>query len=73
MNCKGEINMNFIIIRSLCSILEASLWTYFIVSLIKILNKEEIKFTKKQIIIFIILLIVLFEIRLFYKKYTYFI
>lgn len=62
--------MNFIIIRSLSSILEASLWTYFIISLIKILNKEDLRFTKKQILTFAILLTVLFEIRLLDKKYT---
>ena len=48
--------MNFIIIKSLCSILEASLWTYFIVSLIKILSKDEQHFSKKQIILLTIII-----------------
>ena len=43
--------MDFLIVRSLSSILEASLWTYFIVSLAKILNKEDLNFSKKQVIL----------------------
>lgn len=63
--------MEFLIVRGLSSILEASLWTYFIISLVKILSKEECKFSKKQVLLFFILLVVLFEIRMFYKKYIY--
>lgn len=54
--------MSFLIVRSLSSVLEAALWTYFIVYLSKILTKEETKISKKQIITFFIILIVLFEI-----------
>lgn len=44
--------MGFFIVRGLSSILEVVLWTYFIVSLAKFLNKEETNFSKKQIILF---------------------
>ena len=58
--------MGFLIVRGLSSILEASLWTYFIVSLSKILNKDETKFSKKQIFWFFGILTLLFEIRMYY-------
>ena len=63
--------MEFLIVRGLSSILEASLWTYFIVSMAKILNKEETKFSKKQIFLFFGILTILFEIRMYYKKYIF--
>ena len=59
--------MGFFIVRGLSSILEAVLWTYFIISLAKILTKDEIHFSKKQMIIFFVLLTILFEIRMLYK------
>lgn len=65
--------MEFLIVRGLSSILEAILWTYFIVSFAKILSKKELHFSKKQITIFLALLIILFEIRMYYKKYLSFI
>lgn len=60
--------MEILIVRGLSSILEASLWTYFIVSVSKIISKEEINFSKKQIILFFISLIFLIELRLFNKR-----
>lgn len=57
--------MEFLIVRGLSSILEAALWTYFIISVAKIISKEEINFSKKQIILFCVLLIILVEIRIF--------
>lgn len=65
---KGEFYMEFLIVRGLSSILEAGLWTYFIVSVSKIISKEEINFSKKQIILFFISLIFLTELRLFNKR-----
>ncbi len=59
--------MEFFIVRGLSSILEAVLWTYFIVSFAKIFTKEEIHFSKKQMIIFFVSLTIIFEIRMFYK------
>lgn len=50
--------MEFLIVRGLSSILEASLWTYFIVSLAKILNKDETKFSKKQIILLTVIIFI---------------
>lgn len=64
--------MEFLIVRGLSSVLEASLWTYFIISLAKILNKEEIKFSKVQIISFFMSLVVLFEIRISHKRHISF-
>ena len=43
--------MEFLIIRGLSSILEAILWTYFIVSFCKIFNITETPISKKQIVI----------------------
>lgn len=60
--------MEILIVRGLSSILEAGLWTYFIVSVSKIISKEEINFSKKQIILFFISLIFLTELRLFNKR-----
>lgn len=64
--------MEFLIVRGLSSILEASLWTYFIISLSKILSKEEIKYEKKRILLFsIILFIVIIIGRLTSKIFTF--
>lgn len=54
--------MEFLIVRGLSSILEAGLWSYFIISIAKIISKEDIHFSKKQIAIFFISLVALFEI-----------
>lgn len=65
--------MEILIVRGLSSILEAGLWTYFIVSVSKIISKEEINFSKKQIILFFSLLIILFEIGCFTRNiFTFF-
>lgn len=50
--------MEILIIRILSGILEASLWTYFIVSVAKILSKENIKYSKVQIIILDIVILI---------------
>ena len=54
--------MEFLIVRGLSSILEAGLWSYFIISIAKIISKEDIHFSKKQIALFFISLVALFEI-----------
>ena len=46
--------MSFFIVRGLGSVLEAVLWTYFIVSFCKIFHITKKSFTKKQIIILVI-------------------
>lgn len=50
--------MEFLIVRGLSSTLEASLWTYFIISLSKILSKEEVKYEKGKIILLTIVIFI---------------
>lgn len=50
--------MEFFIVRGLSSILEAVLWTYFIVSFAKILNKDDLHFSKKQLILLTVIIFV---------------
>ena len=50
--------MEFFIVRGLSSILEAVLWTYFIVSFAKILSKNELHFSKKQLILLTVIIFV---------------
>lgn len=50
--------MEFLIVRGLSSILEAVLWTYFIVSFAKILSKNELHFSKKQLILLTVIIFV---------------
>ena len=50
--------MEFLIVRGLGSILEASLWTYFSVSIAKIISKEDENLEKGKIfLLFFIILI----------------
>ena len=57
--------MGFFIVRGLSSILEAFLWTYFIISLAKIFTKEEIHFSKKQMIVFVSFSIIIIILRIY--------
>lgn len=57
--------MEFLIVRGLSSILEAILWTYFIVSFAKILSKDELHFSKKRLIIFTLILTIVIIIRIY--------
>lgn len=50
--------MEFLIVRGLSSILEASLWTYFIISLAKILSKEEVKYEKRKIVLLTLIIFI---------------
>lgn len=50
--------MEFLIVRGLSSILEACLWTYFIVSVAKIISKEEINSNKKQIVLLFFIILI---------------
>lgn len=53
--------MEILIIRSLSGLLEASLWMYFILSLSKILSKDSQKYSKSQILVLFISLVILIE------------
>lgn len=55
---KGDFYMEILIVRGLSSILEASLWTYFIVSVSKIISREDENLEKGKIfLLFFIILI----------------